>query len=114
MEPAWLEHLALELPDAVVVADADGNLVWGNPAAERIFGLSNAEIVGSSGLAFLHPEDIELAVASLESVRDKSIGSPIELRVKTPTGWKLVERVERARRTLRSGTTRFLTSDFWI
>ena len=46
MEPAWLEHLALELPDAVVVAGADGRLVWGNPAAERIFGLSNAEIVG--------------------------------------------------------------------
>jgi diguanylate cyclase (GGDEF)-like protein/PAS domain S-box-containing protein len=91
MEPAWLEHLALELPDAVVVADADGNLVWGNPAAERTFGLANAEIVGRSGLEFLHPEDIELAAASLESVRDKTVGSPIELRVKTPTGWKLVE-----------------------
>jgi diguanylate cyclase (GGDEF)-like protein/PAS domain S-box-containing protein len=91
MEPAWLEHLALELPDAVVVADAEGNLVWGNPAAERTFGLSNADIVGRSGLEFLHPEDIELAAASLESVRDKTVGSPIELRVKTPTGWKLVE-----------------------
>ena len=30
-------------------------------------------------------------MASLASVRDKSVGSPIELRVKTPTGWKLVE-----------------------
>ena len=76
MEPAWLEHLALELPDAVVVADADGNLVWGNPAAERLFGLSNEEIVGSSGLQFLHPEDVELAVASLASVQDKNVGSP--------------------------------------
>jgi diguanylate cyclase (GGDEF)-like protein/PAS domain S-box-containing protein len=91
MEPAWLEHLALELPDAVVVADADGNLVWGNPAAERIFGLANADIVGSNALQFLHPEDIELAAASLVSVRGKTVGSPIELRVKTPTGWKLVE-----------------------
>ncbi len=81
----------MELPDAVVVADADGNLVWGNPAAERLFGLSNAEIVGSSGLQFLHPEDVELAVASLASVQDKNVGSPIELRVQTPTGWKLVE-----------------------
>jgi len=91
MEPAWLEHLALELPDAVVVADADGNLVWGNPAAERLFGLANADIVGSNALQFLHPEDIELAAASLVSVRGKTVGSPIELRVKTPTGWKLVE-----------------------
>jgi len=91
MEPAWLEHLALELPDAVVVAGADGRLVWGNPAAERIFGLSNADIVGTDALQFLHPEDLELAVASLASVLDKNVGSPIELRVKTPTGWKLVE-----------------------
>ncbi len=91
MEPAWLEHLALELPDAVVVAGSDGRLVWGNPAAERIFGLSNADIVGSDALQFLHPEDLELAVASLASVLDKNVGSPIELRVKTPTGWKLVE-----------------------
>ena len=91
MEPAWLERLALELPDAVVVADADGHLVWANPAAERIFGLSVADIVGLDALEFLHPEDVELAATSLESVRDKNVGSPIELRVKTPTGWKLVE-----------------------
>jgi diguanylate cyclase (GGDEF)-like protein/PAS domain S-box-containing protein len=91
MEPAWLERLVLELPDAVVVADANGRLVWANPAAERIFGLAVSDIVGLSALDFLHPEDIELAATSLVSVRDKTVGSPIELRVKTPTGWKLVE-----------------------
>ncbi|HEY5024673.1 MAG TPA: EAL domain-containing protein [Acidimicrobiales bacterium] len=91
MEPAWLERVALELPDAVVVADGQGRLVWANPAAERLFGLDIADIVGFDALEFLHPEDLELAAASLESVRDKSVGSPIELRVKTPTGWKLVE-----------------------
>jgi len=91
MQPAWLERLVLELPDAVVVADADGNLVWGNPAAERMFGLSNADIVGMSGLELLHPEDRELAIASLDSVQGKDVGSPIELRVRTPTGWRLVE-----------------------
>jgi len=91
MEPAWLERLALELPDAVVVADAEGNLIWGNPAAEEIFGQRTADIVGVSALELVHPEDLELAVASLASVRDKVVGSPIELRVRTPSGWKLVE-----------------------
>ena len=91
MEPGWLERLVLELPDAVVVADADGNLIWGNPAAERIFGVTNAEISGTNALDLLHPEDRELALASLESIRDKDVGSPIELRVTTPAGWKLVE-----------------------
>ena len=77
MEPGWLERLVLESPDAVVVADADGNLIWGNPAAERIFGVTNAEISGTSALDLLHPEDRELALASLESMRDKDVGSPI-------------------------------------
>jgi diguanylate cyclase (GGDEF)-like protein/PAS domain S-box-containing protein len=91
MDPGWLERLVLELPDAVVVADASGSLIWANPAAERIFGLANSDIFGSSALELLHPEDRELAIASLNSVRGKHIGSPIELRVKAATGWKLVE-----------------------
>ena len=91
MEPEWLDRLALELPDAVVVADGQGNLIWGNPAAERMFGVSTADIVGLSALELLHPEDHGLALASLESVQGKELGSPIELRVKSGTGWKLVE-----------------------
>ena len=91
MEPEWLDRLVLELPDAVVVADGQGNLIWGNPAAERMFGVTNDEIVGVSALDLLHPEDHELAVASLESVQGKERGSPIELRVRSATGWRLVE-----------------------
>ena len=55
MERGWLERLVLELPDAVVVADADGNVIWGNPAAERIFGVTTAEIEGTNALDLLHP-----------------------------------------------------------
>ena len=91
MGPGWLESLVLELPDAVVVADAYGTLRWANPAAERIFGVNFVDMAGTNALDLLHPEDREMALSSLESVRDKEIGSPIELRVKTPTGWKLVE-----------------------
>ena len=91
MEPRWLERLVVELPDAVVVADATGSLIWGNPAAERLFGLASSDVVGSSAVDLLHPDDRELAIASLNSVRGKHVGSPIELRVQTSTGWKLVE-----------------------
>ena len=86
MEAAWLESLVLELPDAVVVADAAGILVWGNPAAQSLFGVTNDEIVGRSALELLHPEDQEIAIASLESVRGKAVGTPIELRVKASGG----------------------------
>jgi diguanylate cyclase (GGDEF)-like protein/PAS domain S-box-containing protein len=91
VQPGWLEHLVLDVPDAVVVADAQGDLIWANPAAERIFGFSNADVVGMSALELLHPEDVELALASLASVQGKDLGTPIELRVKAATGWKLVE-----------------------
>jgi diguanylate cyclase (GGDEF)-like protein/PAS domain S-box-containing protein len=91
MEAVWLERLVFELPDAVVVADPEGNIVWANPAAERTFGMALRQVVGSSGLDLVHPDDVELAITALESVQDKELGSPIELRVKTPTGWRLVE-----------------------
>ena len=91
MEPAWLEHLVLALPDAVVVADEHGTIVWGNPAAERIFGLTNHDVVGRNALELVHPEDHNLVLTSLKSVLGKNVGTPIELRVKASTGWKLVE-----------------------
>lgn len=91
MDTECLAHLALALPDALVIVDTSGVVVWGNPAAERLFGVTNAEIVGSSGLELLHPDDRELAVVSLASVQAKDTGSPIELRVRTCAGWKLVE-----------------------
>ena len=91
MERAWLERLILELPDAVVAADADGTIVWANPAAERIFGMRVADVVGMNGLELVHPDDVEMAVTALESVQDKALGTPIELRVRTPAGWRLVE-----------------------
>src|ERR1700694_376031 len=90
-EPEWLAHVALELPDAVVVVDSSGHVVWGNPAAERLFGLVSVDAVGLSALEFLHPEDEELALVSLLSVQGKDIGTPLELRVKTVKGWRLVE-----------------------
>jgi diguanylate cyclase (GGDEF)-like protein/PAS domain S-box-containing protein len=91
MEQTWLASLVLDMPDAVVVADATGTLVWGNPAAERLFGVTTAAIAGRSGFELVHPDDLEVALASLESVQAKDVGTPIELRVKTPEGWKLVE-----------------------
>ena len=68
-----------------------GHLVWGNPAAERLFEVSTPDIVGVNALDLLHPEDQELALSSLESVQGKDIGTPIELRVRVGGGWKLVE-----------------------
>ena len=67
--------------------------MWGNRAAECLFGRTRDESIGMSGLDLIHPDDLEFVLLSLVSVRGKEVGSPIEVRVDTATGWRLVELV---------------------
>ena len=82
-----------ELPDLIVVIDASGNLIWGNRTAERLFTTTVDDAAGLSALDYVHPEDLPFVLLSLDSVQEKEVGSPIEVRVKTPTGWRLMELV---------------------
>ena len=79
------------LPDPVVVVDATGRLLWGNRAAEGFFGRSIESSVGMSGLDLVHPDDLDVAVLSLLSVQEKDVGLPIEVRLLSHRGWRLVE-----------------------
>ena len=85
------DDILRHLPDAALLVDTDASLVWANPAAERLFGLSADQASGLSGLDFIHPDDLALAALSMTSVQDKEVGSPIELRVLSQDGWRLVE-----------------------
>src|SRR4029077_21009145 len=46
-----------------------------------------------NGLDFIHPDDFQLAALALTSVQGKDVGSPLELRVRRPDGWRLVEMI---------------------
>ena len=81
------------LPDAVIIVDAGGVIVWGNDTAERLFGTSISAVAGLSGLDFVHPDDLPFVLLSLSTVQEKEVGSPIEIRLKMPTGWRLIELV---------------------
>jgi diguanylate cyclase (GGDEF)-like protein/PAS domain S-box-containing protein len=81
------------LPDATLIVDPDGRLRWGNASASRLFGLTLDEAVGRSGLELVHPDDQQLAALSLDSVRSKDVGTPLELRVRGADGWILVEMI---------------------
>ena len=80
-----------EFPDVALIVGPDGIIKWGNRAAEKLFGRSVESAVGMSGLDFVHPEDIELVLRSLTSIQGKETGAPIELRVRSSAGWRLVE-----------------------
>ncbi|HYW44674.1 MAG TPA: PAS domain-containing protein [Bryobacteraceae bacterium] len=53
--PVSFEHFVETLGDAVVVADASGAITVWNPAAERLFGFTQAEALGNS-LDLIIPE----------------------------------------------------------
>ena len=80
-----------ELGDAVFVIDAEGNVEWANRTAEVLFDRSLESAIGMSALDLIHPEDLEFALRSLTSVQAKKRGHPIEVRLQTPSGWRLME-----------------------
>jgi diguanylate cyclase (GGDEF)-like protein/PAS domain S-box-containing protein len=94
-----LDAIAANLPDAVVVVDAVGTVVWLNPAAERFFGWPASEWLGRSALDLVHPDDLGVTLSSLELVRDKDVGTYVELRVLTSHGWRLAEVIGAGRST---------------
>jgi diguanylate cyclase (GGDEF)-like protein/PAS domain S-box-containing protein len=91
MDQESLADVTQSLPDAVVVINQMGDVLWINDAAERLFGRPATDVVGTSALDVVHPDDRELAGVALTSVQDKAVGTPIELRVSAAEGWRLVE-----------------------
>jgi PAS domain S-box-containing protein len=75
----------------VIVLDGSGHLQWGNRAAERLFGRSLHDSIGLRAFDLVHPDDLALVLRSFESVQRKEIGTLIEVRVETPSGWRLLE-----------------------
>ena len=91
MDGATRAVIADASPDALLAADPNGRLLWANRAAERLFGWRAEDWVGANCLEMLHPDDVELAALSLLTVADKEVGTPLEVRVATADGWRLVE-----------------------
>src|SRR5947207_1225813 len=88
-----LAAIARALPDAVLVVDPLAQIRWANRSCERLFGIPVEAAIGSPGLDFIHPDDLQLAALALTSVQSKEVGTPLELRVRGAEGWKLVEMI---------------------
>jgi diguanylate cyclase (GGDEF)-like protein/PAS domain S-box-containing protein len=91
----FVQVMAL-LPDMVFVLDGEGRLVYVNEAGGTIFGMESAPYLGCSMLDFIHPDDAMLALSSMETVRTKQVGTPIEVRLAVEgTPWKWFEVIGR-------------------
>ena len=55
----WFRSLVQNASDIVAILKADGAIRYVSPAVERILGYRPEEIVGTSALDYVHPEDLE-------------------------------------------------------
>jgi len=57
--------------DAVLVLGADGTLTYASPAIEHLFGRPVAELLGTTGFDFIHPDDAAAAAEALEAAFER-------------------------------------------
>jgi diguanylate cyclase (GGDEF)-like protein/PAS domain S-box-containing protein len=83
-------------PDAIFVLDTEGRVKYINPAGEAILGETLEDYQGRSMLDYVHPEDAALALSSLETVQNKPVGTPVEVRIAVKPGrWLWTEVIGR-------------------
>ena len=76
----------LRLPDAIVLVDGAGTIVWGTASAERIFERSLGRLGGPIGPRPRAPRRPRAGPALAHQIQDKEVGSPIEIRVSAAPG----------------------------
>ncbi|NLA35417.1 MAG: EAL domain-containing protein [Actinobacteria bacterium] len=88
-----LQRLLVDLPDAVIWLDAEFRVAWANAAGEALFGMTIADAAeqGIDGLSLVHPDDLSIGLVALDTVQNKAVGSPLEMRVRSGEGWRLCE-----------------------
>lgn len=80
------------LGDPVLAVDPEGNLHFANDTAAETLGWDPVDLLGTSMLELVHPDDLNLAAAALRTVVDKPVGELITLRVRTGHGtWRYLE-----------------------
>ncbi len=80
------------LGDPVFALAPDGTLLYANSIASEVLGWVAEDMIGSSVIDLVHPSDVGLALASLETVTKKRVGELITVRVRTGNGaWIYLE-----------------------
>ena len=68
--------------DLITVLDGDMNVVYASPASERLLGKSADDIIGTSALDHVHPDDREYAALELlDAMSHEQPGAPVPVRL---------------------------------
>jgi PAS domain S-box-containing protein len=84
----WLAAVADASGDPMIVLDEQGTLQYANPITAATLGVDVAEWLGRDAMTLFHPDDLELALASLDAMVDRTsgVGDAVDLRVRADDG----------------------------
>src|SRR5271157_4315772 len=90
LSDAVMQTLAEESPDAIVVVDVQGRLVWGNQQAEQLFGYGRAELLGQT-VELLLPDGVQKVhlahrASFMENPRTRRMGVGLNLNARRRDG----------------------------
>ncbi len=90
---ARFEALVRHSSDPILVTGTDGRILFSDPAAVRVTGLSTATLEGRALLGLLHPEDTGLGTSFLQSlIQNPETPQVQRVRMGPPEGpWRLLE-----------------------
>ena len=88
-----LRMLVRNSGDVIVVLDERAQLIYANPAAERILGFQTADEVSPDIFDLIHPDDREAAaLAFLRDISEPGTHPPAVYRIQTASGdWRFLE-----------------------
>lgn len=79
----WFRALIEKSSDAMSLTDPKGNIVYVSPSFTNVLGYKPEEVIGKSGLSFIHPDDVQHAIAVTAHIIHKSGQSAkVEIRCK--------------------------------
>jgi PAS domain S-box-containing protein len=86
----FLERLLVTGPAVVLrseLSESDRRISYVSPNVERVLGLGRGDVLHEGSLIpYLHPEDVDLALATQEQLQTEGSSSEIEFRLRRPDG----------------------------
>ncbi|HIK17339.1 MAG TPA: PAS domain S-box protein [Leptolyngbyaceae cyanobacterium M33_DOE_097] len=92
----YFQALIENASDVIVILDINGVFSYCSPSVERILGYTLADVVGRSGVDFVHPEDVAPLLQTLQAALSHPwvLQPPVEYRVRHRDGsWRVFEAV---------------------
>ena len=84
---SMLEAIGQSTEDVIIILDASGRVVYGNPVAEKVFGVTVQEAIGVPAHLYLHPDDLERILAFFAELLEKpGTSARLDLRTISPAG----------------------------